>query len=243
MDNTLVSAPDLTLLANFIHQIINPLNGVIGTIDNIIDGTVSPDRRDQRLKAARAQLEWTTLLVRNLAYFADTSLTPGRATKAHESKTCVLPQVIIEAAQFFQEVATSRGIAIELEDPHTQYATHGSPDLLRQVFMNLFDNAVKYSDDHSKVIVRSWPQKKTGDLIIEVTNRGLGFSPFEREKLFEVSFRGKEALDKVRSGTGLGLHICKRIVEDLHGGSIEASYAPASRTATFSLRFAKWSIL
>ena len=45
---------DLHLLSNFVHQIINPLNGVIGTLDNIIDGTVPSERRDQRLKAVRA---------------------------------------------------------------------------------------------------------------------------------------------------------------------------------------------
>ena len=54
---------DLHLLSNFVHQIINPLNGVIGTLDNIIDGTVPTERRDQRLRAVRAQLELSVLLV------------------------------------------------------------------------------------------------------------------------------------------------------------------------------------
>ena len=69
--------PDLPLLANFVHQIINPLNGVIGTIDNLIDNTIPAERREQRLRATRAQLEFAVMMVRHLAYFTDQSLTPG----------------------------------------------------------------------------------------------------------------------------------------------------------------------
>ncbi len=54
MSNSDPLPADLTLLANFIHQIINPLNGVMGTLDNLIDGTVPVEKRDQRLKATRA---------------------------------------------------------------------------------------------------------------------------------------------------------------------------------------------
>jgi signal transduction histidine kinase len=99
---------DLHLLSNFVHQIINPLNGVIGTLDNIIDGTVPTERRDQRLRAVRAQLELSVLLVRNLAYFAKISTIPGALEEADPSKTCVIPQLVIEAAQFFQDLASQR---------------------------------------------------------------------------------------------------------------------------------------
>jgi len=59
------------LIANITHQAINPIGGVIGTLDNIIDGTISENRRDQRLRSARAQLEYTVSLIRNLAFFAE----------------------------------------------------------------------------------------------------------------------------------------------------------------------------
>jgi len=233
---------DLPLLANFVHQLINPLNGVIGTIDNIIDGTVPGERRDQRLRAARAQLEWTALLVRNLAYFTGTSMAPGAPGGTLPQKTCVFPQLIIEAAQFFQEIGTTRSISIELSDPRTQYTTRGSPDLIRQVFMNIFDNAIKYSDEFTKVFVKTRVQKKTRDLIIEVINKGIGFSKQDSARLFEVGFRGKEATERIKSGTGLGLYICKRIIEDLHNGRIEAEHSVSSRTTVFRIRIPDWKI-
>jgi hypothetical protein len=62
---------DLTLLSNFLHQVINPLNGVCGTLDNITDGVVPPGSVMQRLKASRAQLEHCVALIRNLAFFSE----------------------------------------------------------------------------------------------------------------------------------------------------------------------------
>ena len=234
--------PDLHLLSNFIHQVINPLNGVIGTLDNIIDGTVPESRREQRLRAVRAQLEWSVLLVRNLAYFTEVSLTPGAPSTVNASKICVIPQSIIEAAQFFQESGLSRDIRIHLEDRVTQYTVRGSPDLLRQVFMNLFDNAVKYSDEETEVLIRPWSQKKTGHLIVEVTSIGIGFWPDEVEKLFEVGYRGKEAGERIASGSGLGLYICMRIMEDVYQGSIKAEHSRQTRMTTFRLRFPEWRL-
>jgi signal transduction histidine kinase len=237
------SPPDLRLLANFVHQIINPLNGVIGTLDNLIDGTISPNRRDQKLRATRAQLEFAVMIVRNLAYFSEQSLAPGTLPERDLTRTCVIPQVVIEAIQFFQESGLTRGVKIELTDPKTQYAISGSVELIRQVFMNILDNAVKYSDADTKVTVTPRIQKKTNHLIIDVSNVGLGFSNEEAKKLFEPGFRGREAADVIKSGTGLGLHICKMIVEDYHQAEIEAEYSPTTRTVTIRLRFPKWRII
>jgi signal transduction histidine kinase len=233
---------ELHLLANFTHQVINPLSGVIGTLDNVIDGTVTGPRRDQRLKAVRAQLEWVVLLIRNLAYFTSASLDAGSSAEIADARTCVIPKLVIEAALFFQEVGESRGVEIYLEDRKTQYTVGGSPDLLRQVFMNLFDNAIKYADSDTRVIIRPWAQKRTGALIVEVENTGVGFEPTEADRLFEVGYRGPEAKRRLASGTGLGLYICRRIIEDVHHGTIEAEHARASHKTVVRLRFPKWNM-
>jgi signal transduction histidine kinase len=234
---------DLHILSNFIHQIINPLNGVIGTVDNLIDGTIQDDRRDQRLRAVRAQLEWAVVLVRNLAFFTKTALSPGGSPDTDLSRTCVIPQLVIEALQFFQEAGVSREIKIELADKATQYAVSGSPDLLRQVFMNLFDNAVKYSHPGTTIEITPRVQKKTNALLIEVKNTGIGFSREESLHLFDEGYRGEQAKNKVASGTGLGLYICKLIINHVHKGTIEAEYSPEKGSAIFRIRFPEWKVL
>ena len=147
------------LLANFVHQVINPLNGVAGTLDNLASGVVPHDRQVQRTRAARAQLEQAILLLRNLAYFSELTGDQTQVDSRRVRKVCVIPQIIIEAAMFFQELGNSKGIRIELDDKETQYRVEGNPDLLRQVFMNLFDNAVKYGQDNTVVHVTPWIQK------------------------------------------------------------------------------------
>jgi K+-sensing histidine kinase KdpD len=194
------------LIANITHQAINPIGGVIGTLDNIIDGTISDDRRDQRLRSARAQLEYTVSLIRNLAFFAqyggDDILTKGGSIK-----TTVVPQNLIEAAMFFQEQGQNKGLRFEVKDRHIQNSVKGDPDLMRQVFMNIFDNYVKYSMDNSVVEIKHWIQKRTGDLLIEI--EGVS-TPFDSEDdIFALGVRGKNAEATTSSGSGLGLHICK----------------------------------
>ncbi len=236
---------DLELLANFVHQVINPLNGVIGTVDNIIEGEVPNDKKDQRLRAVRAQLEHAVLLIRNLAYFSRLSLAaPGTVVQEKQltDKESIVPQVVIEAAMYFQELANSQRIEIRLTDKRTQYSVPGVPELLRQVFMNLFDNGIKYSDRDSEILISPHIQKHSNTLIVEVISQGIGFDFSERETLFDPGYRSMTAKEKVLSGTGLGLYICKKILEDVFQGSIEAEYSPQSRKTVFRIRFPKFKI-
>lgn len=234
---------DFGLLANFTHQVINPLNGVSGTIGNLLDGTiVEPHRREQRLRAARAQLEHSILLVRNLAYFSQISLDPKNANPETTEKTCVIPQVVIEAAMFFQELAAHKGMTIDLSDRNTQYRVDGNPDLLRQVFMNIFDNSVKYGNINTNVTITPWVQKSTGNLIVRVEGFSAPIPIGERDAIFRLGFRGAAAKSKVASGTGLGLHICRTIIQEVHHGSLDVESSPQNGTNAFVMRFPKFEI-
>lgn len=209
---------DLTLLANFVHQVINPLNGVIGTLDNLTDGTIGEERRGQRTAAARAQLEGCVNLLRNLAFL----VRAPQSLQAEDKKTVILPQIIIEAAMYFQEEAGNRNIRIELADKKTQNRCNAHPELIRQVLMNIFDNCTKYSESGTHVHVEQWIQKNTGNAMITVKNTpSYPISPDDLGRVFEMGFRGDNAKRAVASGTGLGMYICKQIIEDMHGGRLE----------------------
>ena len=211
---------DMTMLANFVHQVVNPLNGVAGTLDNLIDGTIGSDRRMQRTRAARAQLENCITLVRNLAFVVG-----GDAEiSSKDFGTVILPQVIIEAAMYFQEEAETRNIRIALRDRSTQNKVNGHPDLIRQVLMNLFDNCVKYGSFGREIVVNQWIQSSTKSAMITVRSvpeRALEQEEFER--IFELGFRGANARGIVASGTGIGLFVCRQLIRDVHGGVIYVS--------------------
>ena len=226
---------DLAILANFVHQVINPLSGVSGTLDNLLDGTIAPSRAKQRLTAARAQLEQSILLVRNLAYFADIKGTQFPA--GHKKHICILPQIVIEAAMFFQELGAMKNIDIFLENREVQHKVEGNPELLRQVFMNLFDNAVKYGQRGSRVIITAWRQKTTNALLVKVTGRSLFIPMEERTRIFELGYRGADARDRLASGTGLGLYICARILDQFNSATIEVDSATRAGDVSFLIRF------
>ena len=234
-------AIDPTLLANFTHQIINPLNGVVGTLDNLIDGTIQIARRDQRLRAVRGQLVGAIELVRNLAYLSDLSTQGGREGLKSKAADVYLPKIIIEAAQFLQEMAEIRGLSVKLLDPATQYVVIGHAALLRQVFTNIVENGVKYSDEGSKIQIQAHPQKHTNHLLVEVTNYGPGFDANELQDIFKLGFRGAEAQKIKASGSGIGLFICKQIL-DLHDAPIEAEYSAKTRLTLFRIRFPSFRI-
>lgn len=214
---------DLGLLANFVHQVVNPLNGIAGTLDNIVEGVIlQEEKKEQRLRAARAQLEQCISLMRNMAYFAQGF---NRVLDA-DRRVIVLPQVIIESAMFYQEDAKIKDIKIHLEDRATQNRVSGHPELIRQVLMNIFDNCVKYSAVNSVVTVKQWIQRRTGNAMISVLSTPTyRVTDSDLARLCELGFRGSNATKVVASGTGIGLYISKKIVEDVHGGYISIKSA------------------
>jgi signal transduction histidine kinase len=226
---------DVLFLANFVHQVVNPLNGIAGTLDNIADGTYKADEVKRKANAARGQLEACIGLVRNLAFFADISSSKPVSREPNTSATSILPQVVIESAQFYQDAAAVRRISIELADKKTQYALRVRPEAIKQVFMNLFDNATKYADLETKVVV-SPTVSKNRSLNISVSSIGISIPGSDLEKIFELSYRSQSAKDSKALGSGIGLFICKRIVSDYLGGTIDAEHNSKTRVTTFTIK-------
>lgn len=237
----------LLFLSNFVHQVVNPMSGVIGTLSNITDGSIYSEAvAKQKINACRAQLQQCVSLIRNLAflsdYFSDSTDKVLRAP-ARESATSVLPQVIIEAIQFFQILGERKGIGLELTDSRTQYRVSARPELLKQVFINLFDNWLKYG--HADQVVKVTPTvNASGDLNIAIVGQSIGFDGKDSENIFKLGFRSDEAKRLVAQGSGIGLHICHQIMTNALGGSIRAEHNKKTGVTTFRLMIprAKWEL-
>lgn len=223
-------------LANFVHQVVNPLNGVIGTLDNIHDGTYSGEIVDQKINASRAQLEQCVTLLRNLAYLSDYFFEDSDNTHLRKPREIVwspLQQTIIEAVQFFQILARQKKIGLELIDARRQQQrVLIRPELLRQIFINFFDNWLKYGlpDQIVKVHINT---NKNEDLVIKVEGKSIPFDNAKSGSLFEFGVRDKNAIDKIAQGSGIGLYICKQIVEKSLKGKISAVHQNATATSIF----------
>ncbi len=231
----------LLFLANFVHQVVNPISGVIGTLDNVVDGTYDTVKAKQVINASRAQLEQCVSLIRNLAYLSDFFFETSERDelrKAREGATSILPQVIIESMQFFQSAGEKKGIKLELKNSSDQYRIAARPELLKQIFINLFDNWLKYGERNQTIAILNKVNNKK-ELIVSLSGKSIGFSNDDSENIFEMGFRSKEAHGKVAQGSGIGLFICRKITEEILQGTISATHSPRTATTTFRISIPK----
>jgi CheY-like chemotaxis protein len=113
-----------------------------------------------------------------------------------------------------RERAAAHGITLRLDVDDDVSEIETDELRFRQVVLNLVSNAVKFSNDGGEVLVRAWADD--GDVLVTVADQGIGVPPQDRERIFE-SFQQSGRLAKQNEGTGLGLTLCRRIVE-LAGG-------------------------
>jgi signal transduction histidine kinase len=106
------------------------------------------------------------------------------------------------------------------------------PDRIEQVLTNLLDNAVKYSPEGAELLVRLQP--KARGVLLEVQDRGIGLPPGAAERIFEPFSRASNAEERQITGMGLGLYICRNIVEQ-HRGRIWASSQGEGRGVLMSV--------
>ncbi|MFP8951737.1 PAS domain S-box protein [Natrialbaceae archaeon A-arb3/5] len=137
-----------------------------------------------------------------------------------------LDAVLADVRQDLQMRIEESDAAITAESlPHVE----GDPGQLRQVFQNLLSNAIEYSgDDPPQVDISA--VRNGSNAVVSVTDEGIGIDPDDRERVFEI-FQSLHAKDD-HSGTGIGLALCKRIIER-HGGDIWVESEPG-KGATFS---------
>lgn len=103
----------------------------------------------------------------------------------------------------------------------------GVEERLRQVLVNLTDNAIKYGD--SQTVIHIFGLQKDDSVLLGVRNQGKGLSRTEQEKIFEPFYRVDKAYSREQGSSGLGLSICKKIMDE-HGGSIGVKSKPGEST-------------
>jgi signal transduction histidine kinase len=143
-----------------------------------------------------------------------------------------LKHVFDRSLESVRAMADQQEVAIELVP--TEARVLGDADRLVQVLVNLMSNAVKFSPRKSVVTV--WAKDESGFVEVSVRDRGRGIPASHQEAIFQ-RFQQVESSDgRQKGGTGLGLPICKAIVEQ-HGGTLKVTSEPgAGSTFTFRLR-------
>ncbi len=132
-----------------------------------------------------------------------------------------LDELVAECARAVQTLAEKRKIKIEFNSTG-EMPLRGDEQLLRRLFINLLDNAIKYNRENGRVLIAAKARENFYE--IEIKDTGAGIAPDEKTKIFERFYRADKARSRSQetatSGAGLGLSIAQWIAE-LHGGSIK----------------------
>ena len=195
------------LIANVSHELRTPIAALQAVLENVVDGVVEPD--GETMRVALSQTERLGELVTNLL---DLSRVEGGAIPLQFSA--------FRVADFLQDaiehVALSpAGVRIAVTVTPPDLVAVADPSRLRQVVVNLVDNAIRHSPAGSRVSVSAMAAEPSG-LLLDVCDEGPGIPPAERERVFQRFSRGATSA----GGTGLGLAIARWAVE-LHNGSVE----------------------
>jgi PAS domain S-box-containing protein len=117
--------------------------------------------------------------------------------------------------RYQEQLSSAESGHLLLDIVGTPVSVSADPERLEQVLINLLDNAVKYSPDGPELRVRLQP--KARGVLLEVSDRGIGLPPETAERIFEPFSRASNAEERQITGMGLGLYICRNIVEQHHG--------------------------
>lgn len=134
----------------------------------------------------------------------------------------VLERLIEEVVAHARDRAAQKGLVLEFPSVDASTIVLGDASLLRQLLMNLIDNAIKFTAT-GRVNVRVTSESQTAT--IDVTDTGIGISEATAERLFDRFYRGDPSHSRIIEGTGLGLAIVRSIAR-VHGGTVCAQPAP-----------------
>jgi signal transduction histidine kinase len=221
-----------TFIAGMNHELRTPLNAILGFAQVIHEQRFGPgslDRYSEYASHIISSGEHLLSLINDLLDMA--KIEAGKLEL--ETQPIDIRQLLSATLVMVRETAASSGIAIRLEAPDEPIALPGDPRRLKQCFLNLVSNAIKFTPEGGRVVVRITPHPEAVE--ITVADTGIGVRPTDIAKIFEPFGQVDSPLARRHVGTGLGLPIARTLVE-LHGGDLSfSSVEGAGTTVTVSL--------
>ena len=222
------------------HQLRAPLTVIKGYVSLIMDGTVKPSTKKEKEVLEKVMFS-TEQLVKLVSGLLDLSRIESGKIK-YEFVRGDFTKMVHEVIDKFRQNAERKKITIRFQDGDDAPAHAGAPkmltydaDKMREVVINLIDNAIKYSGENSEVRVHEErvPGSNGEDRVrLTVVDSGLGIKYEDIEKLFVKFSRTDEAKAHDPGGIGIGLYFLKRVVED-HGGTVGVSSGGIGKGSTF----------
>ena len=208
------------LAAGVAHEINNPLFAILGLIEFLLKDAEPGTKAHERLVLIQQTGLEIKEIVRSLLDFARES--------SDDRRTVGLDEVILETVQLVRRASANHGIEIVEVFGTGPFPVHGSPNQLKQIFLNLLANARQALPDGGTITIRL--ERDGSSIVASVGDTGRGVPAEALQQIFEPFYTTK----RDTGGTGLGLSVSIGIAQS-HGGSLTATSSP-DEGATFTLR-------
>jgi two-component system phosphate regulon sensor histidine kinase PhoR len=202
------------------HDIASPLGSVISQLQTLQKGLCGELNEKQSQMIGRAILRVQGIVDMSKDLLSLARLDEGAEVNLEEVDLIPLIQ---DSYEVHEAKAAKRGQTLELDVPDSLPAMLGVGRALKQVIDNLVGNALRYTPEGGRIILRARP--RDNELLIEVIDNGFGIPEEDQGRIFQRFYRVKDANTRHIVGTGLGLPIVKKVVED-HGGRLELESQP-----------------
>jgi len=224
-------------VANVSHEIRTPMNGIIGMVGLLLDTKLSHAQREYA-ETVRSSAESLLAIINNILDFS--KIEAGKMRM--EIVEFTVRDTVEEVAELLAERAQSKGLELVCDIPPAIPAQLlGDPGRIRQILINLIDNAVKFTD-HGEIIVRVRLidlEEVNAQLHLSITDTGIGIAPENQQRLFQAFSQADGSTTRKYGGTGLGLAISKQLAEMMGGDVGVISELGVGSTFWFTTRVQK----
>lgn len=217
------------LVSDISHEIRTPLNVLQNNLEAMIDGVLPVT--NERLNNLNEEVIRFGKLLENL-----------NALKEFEAESIkldfenvALDEILADICKDFRTAAEKKNIKLRyLMEPNREFNITGDKNKLKQVFINLVSNAIKFTEENGEVSV--YLKHKNKNILVEVKDTGIGIKKEDLPFIFERLYRGDKSRHQTE-GSGIGLTIVKNILQ-LHSASIDVQ-SEEGQGAVFSVYFDK----
>lgn len=218
-------------LANVSHELRTPIFAIQGYLETLLNGALNDPKVNKHfLEKAEHHTVNLSNLLNDLIDISMIESGEMRMSYRYFDISDFIKNIVNE----FSLIAEEKNIQIIFNPPNTGLQVFGDKERLRQVFVNLIQNAIKYTDEGNVEILLEEEKKSVNIIVIDT---GIGIPQEDLDRIFERFYRVDKARSKAVGGTGLGLAIVKHII-DAHSSKIivESVYGKGSK---FSFKLKK----
>ena len=203
-------------VANVSHELRTPLTTIKGYTETLLEGAMKEEVAPQFLQVIQKHADRLTKIVEDLLTLSKIE------SKEFYLKWERLPlsELIYDVLDFVKEAAEKKKISISRSIILSSLEVIGDRIYLEQVFINLLDNAIKYTHETGEISISAL-EKEQGEIQVMIKDNGIGIPKEDLSRIFERFYRVDKGRSQELGGTGLGLSIVKHIIQ-AHGGRVWA---------------------